>query len=309
MFKYNTKPRKANNHNHEGIPSGAGGFPGARNPQSAPGGEPADAECMGLSYAHNRPQASGLITLWDGGSLLKVQKPGKKQAVGGGKRGKITGFSRPSRRRVLYMMAKTVIEKRPWMITLTYPSEYVSPRQSKRHLKIFLQRFQRRFPGSGGIWKLEPQQRGAPHYHLLVWTKASFLDLRAFCAHAWYYIVGTGDEKHLKAGTRVEKIRSPRGVMAYAGKYVAKTTEKMELEPEIIAMWDDAGRWWGVFGRENIPWAGEVTARLDYAQVTGLIRLMRRYARIRARQYQSLTIFCLAEFWRRRLADILECVT
>lgn len=306
LFKYSTLSGKGNN---QGIPSGAGGYPGAHHPQSAPsGGEPADADYPGLSQAHIRPRA-GKITLWDGGSFLKVQKAVKNQAVGGGKRGKITGFSRASRRRMLYMLAKTLIKSVPYMITLTYPSEFVSPRASKRHLKLFIQRLERKFRASGGVWKLEPQKRGAPHYHVLLWTTASYLELRGWCATTWYYIVGTNDEKHLRAGTRVEKIRSPRGVMAYAGKYVAKTSENLDLDPEIIAMWDDAGRWWGVFGRDNIPWAPEIVENLDYKQVVGLMRLVRRYARIRARQYQSLSIFCLAEFWKRRLAQILECVT
>lgn len=307
MFKYSTLTQKAKETN---TPSGAGGFPGVRSPSAgASGGLPADAECVGLSHAHNGSRGTGKITLWEDGSLLKVEKSEKKPPAGGGKRGKISGFSVASRRRMLYMMAKTRVEKKPYMLTLTYPSEFVSPRESKRHLKNFILRLKRKFPDCGGVWKLEPQKRGAPHYHLLVWTNAGYLALLAFTARAWYYVVGSHDEKHLRAGTKVEKIRSPRGVMAYAGKYVAKTSQKLDLEPEIIAMWDTAGRWWGTWGQENIPWAQEIYRRLDYAQVVGLFRLLRRYARIRARQYSSLTVFCAANWWRDRFPDILKCVT
>lgn len=57
----------------------------------------------------------------------------------------------------------------PNFVTLTYPAKFPTVSRAKRDLKVFQQRLIRRFPGSGGIWKLEPQERGAPHYHLLIW--------------------------------------------------------------------------------------------------------------------------------------------
>ena len=42
-------------------------------------------------------------------------------------------------------------------------------------------------------WKLEPQERGAPHYHCLIWgvDEGELLD---FVAYTWYEIAGMAIE-------------------------------------------------------------------------------------------------------------------
>jgi hypothetical protein len=53
----------------------------------------------------------------------------------------------------------------------------------------------------GAIWKLELQDRGAPHFHLLIFG-LRYLPA-ALLARRWYEIVGSGDVNHLSAGTSV----------------------------------------------------------------------------------------------------------
>ena len=270
--------------------------------------ETGEVETGGLSYTHSS-RKEGAVTFYLGGSLMEVEKPHFEQPQkGGGKRGGITQFSNGSRRRMLKMMAKTELQSHPLMVTLTYPGEFPGePKVWKKHLKNWLQRLKYHFPGVGGVWKLEPQKRGAPHYHLLVWGVAGeFWCFTEWVKRSWFEVVNSGDIKHLHAGTRVEAIRSERGVMAYAGKYVGKTTQKMELGEDLQKAWGEAGKWWGVFGMENIPWASAVTSALPLNMVYQVMRLMRRAGHLKARQYQSLALFCAADFWFEKYNQMLE---
>lgn len=160
-------------------------------------------------------------------------------------------------------------------VTLTYPGEF-SPdwRRWKRDLDAFLRRLERKRPESGVIWKLEPQTRGAPHFHLLVFG-ASYSLLRWWAARAWFEVVGSGDERHLRAGTRVERLRSARGARAYAAKYLGKLPDALPSGVD----WEAVGRWWGVRHPENIPWAECITVALDYAESWKVLRVLRHFLR------------------------------
>ena len=134
----------------------------------------------------------------------------------------------------------------PTFGTLTYPGEWPSdPKRWKRDLDAFGKRLRRRHPEASVIWKLEPQKRGAPHFHLLIFNVPR-LD-KTWLSAAWYAVVASNDVRHLRAGTRIESIRSWRGVMSYASKYTAKVIDEL---PE---GWEAVGRMWGVIGRDNLP--------------------------------------------------------
>jgi hypothetical protein len=292
--------------------SGQGG-----NPCPIHGGEPWPD--VPLSKAHSRPEGDGKAEFWLGGGLITVSKPKVGEAVqlGGGRRGKITEFSRASRRRMLYMMAKTDKRKKPVFITLTYPDDYPgSPKEWKRDLKIFLQRFRRHFNQTGGVWKLEPQKRGAPHYHMIAWIPYNEMKKTIkWVADNWYEVVGSGDINHWKWHMGllgkgnvpcVGSIKSERGVMGYAGKYVGKMTEDYDLAPELVKAWGEAGKWWGIFGDVFIPWGELITAAVDFKEAAVLMRYMRRAAHFRSRQYQTLNLLCGADFWFDRLDRLLR---
>lgn len=168
-------------------------------------------------------------------------------AVGGGRRGRVSGYSRASRRRCLRLFAslnRHEVEL-PLFVTLTYPAAFpADPRRWKRDLDVMLKRVLRRWPAAAIVWKLEPQKRGAPHFHLAVFG-VGFIE-RGWLSAAWYEVVGSGDPKHLQAGTQVERVKNWRGVMAYAAKYIGKEVAAVDW-PEYV------GRWWGVAGRANLP--------------------------------------------------------
>lgn len=252
-----------------------------------------------LSTAHIRPRV-----VWRAGaSLLQMTKGGECAAVGGGKRSRIKGFSVASRRRLMRMIGAIRRDAElPNFVTLTYPGEFPTVERAKRDLKVFLQRLARRFPGAGCIWKLEPQQRGAPHYHMLVWGVGTW-DLLLWTVRTWYEIAGNGDENHIKfhvgqlQGSRpcVERVRSFRGVWAYASKYLGKTFE--------VAEWGSqwTGRFWGVVGREAIPFGELRELEISYRTAVVWMRYQRRFSGIRARSVNSLTIFCDADQWAGRV--------
>jgi len=205
----------------------------------------------------------------------------------------------------------------PLFVTLTYPDKFPSARESKRHLDIFLKRIRRAFPVAGGIWKLEPQQRGAPHYHLLVWgaplvvvdeINMTVSGLRYFIPSAWYEIAGGGDEKHLLwhegllgHGNKqcVQAVRSWRGVWSYASKYLGKTFD--------VSGWENqwTGRYWGVFNPSAIPFGETKIVMVTRGQAVRMMRMQKRFAyhhkKMHYKKNNSMTIFCDASQWVEKL--------
>jgi hypothetical protein len=132
----------------------------------------------------------------------------------------------------------------PLFVTLTYPGEWPGdPVRWKRDLETWLHRLRRAHPEAWAVWRLEPQKRGAPHYHLLVFGLATLP--KEWLSETWFEVVGSGDERHLRAGTQVQRVESWRRVIGYAAKYLAKEI------CELPATWQaGVGRWWGVHNRK-----------------------------------------------------------
>jgi hypothetical protein len=242
----------------------------------------------------------GKATFWAGASLVRVQRPPKNELLrvqgfqGGGGRSYVSGFSQASRLRLMRLASTLRRDCVPIFITLTYPGVYPeSPKQWKRDLDKFCKRVRRRFPDSAMIWKLEPQKRGAPHYHMLTYGVYEIPDdFRSWLSEAWYQVVGSGDERHLRAGARVEYLRSYRGAISYAAKYMDKTIDDM---PE---SWGRPGRFWGVAGREYLPVGEVIEVPITWSESCILQRWLRRYAGLPGRDRRTETIFVdVAERW------------
>lgn len=266
-----------------------------------PGREEAGFGPAPLSKAHIRRKLHPTITFRENSSFISVARPYNKPQVGGGKRSAINGFSKQSRRRLLYKIAGIRRDAElPNFVTLTYPNEFPTLARAKRDLKVFLQRLKYKFPNSSGIWKLEPQERGAPHYHCLVWgvKEGPLLD---FVAYTWYDIAGNNDRNHLKfhlgllEGSKpcVSKVRSWRGVWAYASKYLGKTFE--------VAGWNEqwTGRYWGTWGK--LPEGELVEYAIPDQLAIKSMRYQRRFAKLKRYSHIRITTFCDADQWINRL--------
>lgn len=141
------------------------------------------------------------------------------------KRGEVTTFSRPSRRRLLCLIAKideTVLAK-ALFLTLTYPKNDPTSTRHACHLDSLLKRLSRHSPESSAVWKLEWTKSGTPHYHLLI-LNCDFWDRRTV-AKAWAEIVSSEHPDHERAGTRIEKLCVFRHAAKYITKYVSKTSQ------------------------------------------------------------------------------------
>jgi hypothetical protein len=160
-------------------------------------------------------------------------RPSKR--LGGGTRDKVRGFSRTSRRNLLLRLAS--INRRAFrafrgriiFVTLTYPHEYPEdPEVCKNHLKALRKRLQREYESFAAFWRLGMQERGAWHFHLLLFvgpSVGSVGELRRFISSSWYEVTGKVSGGHLRAGTRVEVVKKWKQVTSYVERYMAKPEE------------------------------------------------------------------------------------
>lgn len=210
---------------------------------------------QGLSSLHispdQREMATALVAL--GARMLQLHRTrpplGPDDERPGGPRGKVNRFSAGSRRRLMIKLNSLNRTKplRATLITLTYPGEFSrDARQWKRDLDTLNKRLTRKWGGFPIFWKLEFQKRGAPDIHLLAYDPqmrlTSYL-FREWLSHAWYRVVGSGDERHLRAGTRTELPRHARALESYCTKYVGKPVEGT----------GHVGRYWGVWHGSLLP--------------------------------------------------------
>lgn len=217
-----------------------------------------------ISPRHCNAPAKPSVTTARNGRYVKIKIPGKK-TENRGDRKPVGKFSRRSRRALLDVVnqldrSRLVIQCGRF-VTLTYPLGFPDPRQAKRHLEQLLKRHRRAFGPTWIIWKLEPQDRLAPHFHLLLFSPSPVLEQAEieWWARNWHDIAGGGDLKHLAVhlgqagnGNRpcIEQLRDWNGVTSYATKYMGKV-----IEQECIAdpRWRQPGRWWGIVNRKALP--------------------------------------------------------
>ena len=259
-------------------------------------GAVAPAPVAGLSKSHIRP--SPTVTFYVGGSLVRFdsREPGDRHGACP-KRSEISEFSEKSRQRLRLSLAKVDQSKcsGPIFGTLTYPADFPLDQETfKRQLKIFSQRFMRAFPSAGFHWKLEFQARGAAHFHPIFWNLGSsegFLrEFRCWLAENWYEVVRSEDERHLHAGTSADLIKSRFGIIRYVSGYASKSDQ---TKPGC-----SVGRYWGIVGRANIPWATEKVIELPVEQGRVVRRIARRYMQAMNRQRR---IRHLGKFWPKEL--------
>jgi hypothetical protein len=189
-----------------------------------------------------------LLGQWLGGSLVELRPLGVEHpAPIGGKRSSVNSFSSAARRRLQRLLAsiRTDAFDHAIFITFTYPDEIPSQSKRRRDWDRMQTSFRREFPSACGIWRLEFIERKsgknigkvAGHYHFLVFNLTE--PLLQWLSFAWYRVVGSGDEKHLRAGTSFEECWNREQAAFYLCKYAAK---EWDLEIE------GSGRRWGVLG-------------------------------------------------------------
>lgn len=261
----------------------------------------------GITPQYTLNDGGGSASFWVGASLVRVKRPSpngllRSSAAGvGGNRSYVSGFSASSRLRLMRLLATLRRDCVPIFVTLTYPSIWpTDPKQWKKHLDNFRRQLFRLYPGAALVWKLEAQKRGAPHFHCLLYgvykIQPGFL---TWVSETWYRVVGSGDDKHLKAGTRVEYLRSHRGAMSYAAKYMDKTIDELPEE------WGKPGRFWGVCGRGNLPVGEVVEVPLSWGESVSIQRWLRKLVGLNNRDRHTEIMFVNEPEKLVRLLDAL----
>jgi hypothetical protein len=208
---------------------------------------------QGIAYVSSSVGGSVSTLSFEDTTTNNRLKPSKR--LGGGTRDKVRGFSRASRRNLLLRLAsinRTAFKGfrgRMIFVTLTYPHEYPEdPEVSKNHLKALRKRLQREYGSFAAFWRMGVQERGAWHFHLLLFVGPTFGpmdELRRFISSSWYEVTGKVSEGHLRAGTRVEAVKRWKQATSYVERYMAKPEEF----PEGL----QTGRIWGVWNKELLP--------------------------------------------------------
>lgn len=252
------------------------------------------------------------LQIFDGGKLCvmkeeKLDSDPEEEKQTRAARKEIRDFSAASRRRLQRKLA-TINEDEagglPDFLTLTYPGEYSGDWQRwKRDLEAFRHALERKWPQVWGVWRLEFQKRGAPHFHALLWDGPQMVGMEVrdgatgkniviadgqnehnkkvfeWMSQTWYRIVGSGDAKHLLAGTRIEPIQTWNGVRYYTSKYLAKLPEGGFCPVAYT------GRFWGVIGgkRWRVSLFQRQMGEETYFKMRRVLR--RRLERITGKRY------------------------
>ena len=286
--------------------------------------------------------ASGLqVRLEAQGGLFEVRVSGF-EARGGGRRAPIVSFSFSSRRNLLKKLARLDprrVAGASVFISLTYPDPVPTPAEVKRDLAVFWKRLVRFAVAAGvdglsAVWRFEWDSSGErnynPHLHLIVFG-LPFLP-KDQLKQMWAEVIGRDDP-----WTRIELIKSWRGVLSYVSKYIAKVTpspyESFVVDPDTgevtaggVAVdgvgsstlanlaglpsgfpdpWRP-GRLWGFLGREFLPWADLVAevytlARASWKWFYDLRRAVRKVFAGISRRRAARGFFLFTEYPSRWL--------
>lgn len=211
--------------------------------------------------------------------------------------GVVRGWSRKSRARMIARLAEIDYSdmmnrpEMPGMVTLTYPGNWQElvpdGKVAKSHLQAFFKRFRRAWGEEwSGIWKLEFQRRGAPHFHLFMVVPhgaagedrttrqreavGDGLTFRPWLSVVWADIVGaTGEDRtrHEAAGTGVDfregdKARDPKRLAQYFSKHGSYSAK--EYQHRVPELWEKSGksvgRFWGYRGLKPVKGGATLTA-------------------------------------------------
>lgn len=155
-----------------------------------------------------------------------------------------------------------------FFITLTYGEFSWDTEVIKRHLQAWQKRMYREFGVFGAFWKLELQQRGVPHYHLVVFfpERMSWNRVRKAARKAWVELTGA---KVVDVQT-VYAVNGDYGrLMRYMSKYMGKPWESDQK-------W---GRVWGVWMPALIENGQEFIAELTWESWVEFLRRVRRWGK------------------------------
>lgn len=200
---------------------------------------------------------------------LKHSPPAKRVA-----RGKIETFSESSRRNLKLTVHTITFEALAYTMALTLPgcTEEISGAYAKERFIVLCNRMTasriEAIKSIGMMWKQELQERGAVHFHLVLYgvTEETRRPVQRWIADQWNELIcvrSSAEDRakhlwwHLRDGStrsgkytpKEDNMQEIRDFAGYFAKYLGKN-EKAQAALDPIP-----GRWWGKVNKQNIPWA------------------------------------------------------
>jgi len=191
------------------------------------------------------------------GDVIKINRKSVTEgndAIKREKRGNVTTFSRKSRKRLCELFNRLDLKGRKTIfLTLTFAKINMADTATQA-FKRFYERLRYHFPSVSFVWRKELQDRGAFHYHLLVWN-LPFISQKQL-QDVWTQC--TGEPLSI---LDIRLIRGKKWVIRYVSKYLAKVPTSDEsgsfIAPPYLQNGEKktSGRWWGIFNKSFIPYA------------------------------------------------------
>jgi hypothetical protein len=203
-----------------------------------------------------------------GANMARIPHPGILAPL---PRGAVAGFTKGSRMRLLCkmnMIASAELPPCPKFITLTYPRELLPDwKWGKHQLDVFLHYFARKYGKTAAIWRMEFQDDGSMHFHIMAFI-ARFIPWK-WIAHTWDTLIGNQVDPRDSASTQIQAMRNWRQTSYYVSKYIAK-------DDDIASMDIFHGRHWGVRYWKLLP-VHKVIVALTEGEGFAIRRWVRRF--------------------------------
>lgn len=168
-------------------------------------------------------------------------------------RGRILDFSRRSQRRLSLALSSWIPFGEIAVVTLTYASFWPDADGLRRHKQKFLRALNMRYPKIAGMWRLEYQVRGAPHWHLVVCgakDKREIDEIDTYVRQIWSEIA-SHDGSMLR--TEVEPARNPEAAKYYLTKELGKSMQSRGAWQSAFDKFGHEGlRFWGWFNKKEL---------------------------------------------------------
>lgn len=226
----------------------------------------------------------------------------------GSGRQSISEFSSKARKNMLDTVSRMDWTIPATFITLTYHENMMDANRAKRDLRAVLKRWYRRYGNIPCLWKLEPQKRGAWHFHLICFNMP-YLPLKEVLDD-WREVTGDNSITQVK----IEPIQSARKARSYCAKYLAKPISdgflnwfalillkcpswlvfrlSLDYLPN-LAVNSSPGRFWGIENRKNVIWATltefSITRNEAYYNFKRAAR--RKWAGVNSGEHSGFTLY------------------
>lgn len=271
----------------------------------APGQQRQDVRS--LVTAHNRPdrylspsEPPCYLQAAVEGASVRLSIARQHERKGGGLRGEITGFSRQSRNRLLRTLGainrSSYGPRQVLFLTLTYHHHWPEDAgEQYAQLRAWHKRLKRRFGDLPLFWRKEWQDRGAPHFHCIVFTPPELVpqdgqdwEFLTAATECWVELVRRpGDSKmHMwRYSVDAKFSESWKGAMSYASKHMRYISKKEAIQPrDPDGNPLPTGRLWGYLDKRQLPISWETT-RITFKEYLQTRRLFRRISRPKHRRW------------------------